>query len=59
MQLVRVRKIKSFLYEFDDQEDKEFHKKTLTQAAGLQIEKETDLTVEFIQVIYEKTIDKA
>lgn len=52
MQLIKVRKIKTFLYQFEDVQEKETFKE-LMLAAGLIVEHESDLTLELSQAIYE------
>jgi hypothetical protein len=52
LQLVKVRKLKSWLYEYEDQAEKEEHKRNMI-LAKFQVEKEEDLSVEYSQIIIE------
>jgi hypothetical protein len=52
LQLVKVRKLKSWQYEYEDQAEKEEHKNNMI-LAKFQVEKEEELSVEFSQIIKE------
>lgn len=52
LQLTKVRKLKSFLYEYEDVDEKEKHKKNMI-LAKFQVEKEEKLSIEYSQVIIE------
>lgn len=52
MVLKNIRQLKSFLYEYENKEELENHKSNMLQAK-FEIEKETELSIEFSQVIDE------
>ncbi|MBK5242124.1 hypothetical protein [Clostridium sp.] len=52
MVLKNIRRLKSFLYEYENREEMEIHKENML-AAKFQIEKEENLEIEFSQVIEE------
>jgi hypothetical protein len=52
LQLVKVRKLKSWLYEYEDAAEKEEHMKNMI-LAKFQVEREEELLVEYSQVIKE------
>ena len=52
MQLQRIRKIKTWLYNYESKEEKDEHMKSMI-AVKFSIEKETELSVEYGQTIKE------
>ena len=52
MQLTKVRKLKSWLYEYESVQEKEDHKINMV-LAKFEIEKEEELKVEYSQIIKE------
>jgi len=52
LQLVKVRKLKSFLYEYEDTEEKEKHLNHML-LAKFKVEKSSELSIEFSQIIKE------
>lgn len=52
MRLIKVKKLKTWLYKYNDTKEKEEHKKNML-IGGFKIEKETELEIEFSQIITE------